>query len=111
MCCLRRDTEDEYNVLGGHGSEILPSELAERRASRQELEAFAKVLDSPVKPVCAILGGAKVGLRKFLLEPTACLLQVTDKIQLIKNMLDKAGQGHMGALDRRRHVPWDRLTP
>ncbi|CAE7246024.1 pgk-1, partial [Symbiodinium microadriaticum] len=39
----------------------------------KELEAFAKVLDSPVKPVCAILGGAKV----------------TDKIQLIKNMLDK----------------------
>jgi phosphoglycerate kinase len=39
----------------------------------KELEAFAKVLDTPVKPVCAILGGAKV----------------SDKIQLIKNMLDK----------------------
>mmetsp|Transcript_8825 Transcript_8825/g.16106 ORF Transcript_8825/g.16106 Transcript_8825/m.16106 type:complete len:867 (+) Transcript_8825:38-2638(+) len=39
----------------------------------KELEAFAKVLDAPVKPVTAILGGAKV----------------TDKIQLIKNMLDK----------------------
>merc|ERR1712217_537846 len=39
----------------------------------KELEAFAKVLDPPVKPVCAILGGAKV----------------SDKIQLIKNMLDK----------------------
>ncbi|CAJ1446946.1 unnamed protein product, partial [Effrenium voratum] len=39
----------------------------------KELEAFAKVLDSPVHPVCAILGGAKV----------------SDKIQLIKNMLDK----------------------
>jgi phosphoglycerate kinase len=39
----------------------------------KELEAFAKVLDTPVKPVCAILGGAKV----------------SDKIQLIKNMIDK----------------------
>merc|ERR1719168_190686 len=40
----------------------------------QELDAFAKVLDAPAKPVLAILGGAKV----------------TDKIQLIFNMLDKA---------------------
>merc|ERR1711879_482509 len=39
----------------------------------KELEAFAKVLDSPSRPFCAILGGAKV----------------SDKIQLIKNMLDK----------------------
>jgi len=38
-----------------------------------ELKAFAKVLDNPSKPVLAILGGAKV----------------SDKIQLIKNMLDK----------------------
>jgi len=38
-----------------------------------ELDAFAKVLDEPQKPVLAILGGAKV----------------TDKIQLILNMLDK----------------------
>lgn len=39
----------------------------------KELDAFAKVLETPAKPVCAILGGAKV----------------SDKIQLIKNMLDK----------------------
>jgi len=39
----------------------------------QELAAFSKVLDNPAKPVMAILGGAKV----------------TDKIQLIFNMLDK----------------------
>merc|ERR1711904_501478 len=39
----------------------------------KELDAFAKVLDAPAKPVLAILGGAKV----------------TDKIQLIFNMLDK----------------------
>lgn len=38
-----------------------------------ELKAFAKVLDTPAKPVLAILGGAKV----------------SDKIQLIYNMLDK----------------------
>jgi len=39
----------------------------------KELDAFAKVLDSPAKPVLAILGGAKV----------------SDKIQLIMNMLNK----------------------
>eukprot|EP00928_Gymnodinium_smaydae_P020927 TRINITY_DN180_c1_g1_i1.p1 TRINITY_DN180_c1_g1~~TRINITY_DN180_c1_g1_i1.p1 ORF type:complete len:861 (+),score=246.89 TRINITY_DN180_c1_g1_i1:164-2746(+) len=39
----------------------------------KELGAFAKVLDSPARPLTAILGGAKV----------------SDKIQLIKNMLDK----------------------
>eukprot|EP00435_Cladocopium_sp_Y103_P019426 s2877_g4.t1 len=44
-----------------------------RVAVSDELEAFAQVLDAPVRPVCAILGGAKV----------------SDKIQLIKNMLDK----------------------
>merc|ERR1712241_939620 len=39
----------------------------------KELSAFAKVLDSPARPLLAILGGAKV----------------SDKIQLIKNLLDK----------------------
>merc|ERR1712228_276947 len=39
----------------------------------KELDAFAKVLDNPAAPVMAILGGAKV----------------TDKIQLIFNLLDK----------------------
>merc|ERR1712054_681948 len=39
----------------------------------KELDAFAKVLDNPAKPVLAILGGAKV----------------SDKIQLIFNLLDK----------------------
>merc|ERR1712193_255484 len=39
----------------------------------KELDAFAKVLDAPVKPMLAILGGAKV----------------SDKIQLILNLLDK----------------------
>jgi len=39
----------------------------------KELEAFGKVLNTPAKPVLAILGGAKV----------------SDKILLIKNMCDK----------------------
>jgi len=49
----------------------------ETRASgfllKKELEYFAKALESPVRPFLAILGGAKV----------------EDKIQLIKNLLDK----------------------
>jgi len=46
----------------------------------KELDAFAKVLDSPAKPVLAILGGAKV----------------SDKIQLIMNMLDKVNKMIIG---------------
>lgn len=40
---------------------------------KKELEAFSKVLEDPKKPLLVILGGAKV----------------KDKIQLIKNMIDK----------------------
>merc|ERR1739838_1105600 len=46
----------------------------------KELDAFAKVLDEPAKPVLAILGGAKV----------------SDKIQLIMNMLDKVNKMIIG---------------
>merc|ERR1712241_970657 len=42
----------------------------------KELDAFAKVLENPAKPVLAILGGAKV----------------SDKIQLIMNMLNKVNK-------------------
>merc|ERR1712230_31677 len=42
----------------------------------KELEAFGKVLDNPARPLLAILGGAKV----------------SDKIQLIMNMLDKVNK-------------------
>ena len=34
----------------------------------EELEAFAQVLDAPVRPVCAILGGAKVGIWGWLVN-------------------------------------------
>ena len=46
----------------------------------KELEAFAKVLDAPAKPVLAILGGAKV----------------SDKIQLINNLIDKVDKMIVG---------------
>ena len=42
---------------------------------KKELEFFAKALEQPERPFLAILGGAKV----------------SDKIQLIENMLDKVG--------------------
>jgi len=47
---------------------------------KKELDAFATVLDSPAKPVLAILGGAKV----------------SDKILLIENMLDKVDKMIIG---------------
>lgn len=43
---------------------------------KKELDAFTAVLDSPRRPLLAILGGAKVA----------------DKIQLISNLLDKADE-------------------
>jgi len=46
----------------------------------KELEYFGKVLEAPEKPVVAILGGAKV----------------SDKIQLIENMLDKVDKVIVG---------------
>merc|ERR1712039_419892 len=46
----------------------------------KELNAFAKVLDAPATPVLAILGGAKV----------------SDKIQLINNLLDKVNMMIIG---------------
>jgi phosphoglycerate kinase len=46
----------------------------------RELGAFATVLDSPARPVLAILGGAKV----------------SDKIQLIRNMLSKVDKMIIG---------------
>jgi phosphoglycerate kinase len=46
----------------------------------KELNAFAKVLETPAKPVLAILGGAKV----------------SDKIQLIMNLLDKVDKMIVG---------------
>nr|XP_039248342.1 phosphoglycerate kinase 1-like [Styela clava] len=47
---------------------------------RKELSYFAKALENPEKPFLAILGGAKV----------------KDKIQLIKNMLDKVDEMIVG---------------
>ncbi|KAG3289608.1 phosphoglycerate kinase 2-like [Ictidomys tridecemlineatus] len=47
---------------------------------KKELEYFAKALENPERPFLAILGGAKVA----------------DKIQLIKNMLDKVNQMIIG---------------
>ena len=47
---------------------------------KKELDAFHHVLDAPKRPLLAMLGGAKVA----------------DKIQLIKNLLDKANELILG---------------
>merc|ERR1712187_355785 len=67
---------DAFGTAHRAHSSMLGEGYAERACGflvQNELEAFAKVLDKPAKPVLAILGGAKV----------------SDKIQLIMNMLDK----------------------
>jgi len=47
---------------------------------KKELDAFAKALDAPARPLLAIMGGAKVA----------------DKIKLIENMLDKVDEMIIG---------------
>merc|ERR1712110_1408433 len=65
-----------HSSMVGEGFEI----KAAGGLMSKELDAFAKVLDTPAKPVLAILGGAKV----------------SDKIQLIMNMLDKVDKMIIG---------------
>merc|ERR1712186_154329 len=62
--------------MGGEGFDVKCS----GGLMSKELDAFAKVLDNPARPVLAILGGAKV----------------SDKIQLIKNMIDKVDKMIIG---------------
>merc|ERR1711907_272951 len=67
---------DAFGTAHRAHSSMLGEGIATRAAGllvAKELDAFAKILDTPEKPVLAILGGAKV----------------SDKIQLIMNLLDK----------------------
>ncbi|KAI6150954.1 phosphoglycerate kinase [Pisolithus tinctorius] len=69
---------DAFGTAHRAHSSMVGIQLPERAAGflvKKELEYFAKVLESPDRPFLAILGGAKV----------------SDKIQLIENMLDKVG--------------------
>lgn len=70
---------DAFGTAHRKHSSMVGIDLPKRAAGflmKQELEAFAKVLDHPKRPVLAILGGAKV----------------SDKIQLIENLIDKANE-------------------
>lgn len=68
---------DAFGTAHRAHSSMVGIKLPQRAAGflmKKELEFFAKALESPERPFLAILGGAKV----------------SDKIQLIENMLDKA---------------------
>ncbi|KAG8929252.1 phosphoglycerate kinase [Tulasnella sp. 419] len=67
---------DAFGTAHRAHSSMVGVNLPQRAAGflmKKELEFFAKALESPERPFLAILGGAKV----------------SDKIQLIENMLDK----------------------
>lgn len=67
---------DAFGTAHRAHSSMVGVKLPQRAAGflmKKELEYFAKALESPDRPFLAILGGAKV----------------SDKIQLIENMLDK----------------------
>jgi hypothetical protein len=67
---------DAFGTAHRAHSSMVGIQLPQRAAGflmKKELEYFAKVLEKPERPFLAILGGAKV----------------SDKIQLIENMLDK----------------------
>jgi hypothetical protein len=55
---------------------------------KKELDYFSKALDAPARPFLAILGGAKV----------------SDKIQLIMNLLDKVDEMIIGAAHERKRA-------
>lgn len=70
---------DAFGTAHRAHSSMVGVQLPQRASGflmKKELEYFAKVLESPERPFLAILGGAKV----------------TDKIQLIDNMLDKVNK-------------------
>eukprot|EP01090_Pellita_catalonica_P001921 TRINITY_DN11627_c0_g1_i1.p1 TRINITY_DN11627_c0_g1~~TRINITY_DN11627_c0_g1_i1.p1 ORF type:complete len:444 (-),score=100.28 TRINITY_DN11627_c0_g1_i1:402-1670(-) len=67
---------DAFGTFHRAHSSMVGIDLPQRAVGflvKKELDAFAQVLDNPARPVLAILGGAKV----------------SDKIQLIDNLLDK----------------------
>lgn len=69
---------DAFGTAHRAHSSMVGVQLPQRAAGflmKKELEYFAKALEHPERPFLAILGGAKV----------------SDKIQLIENMLDKVG--------------------
>ncbi|KAJ8653979.1 phosphoglycerate kinase 2 [Lichtheimia ornata] len=70
---------DAFGTAHRAHSSMVGVDLPQRAAGflmQKELDYFAKVLEHPEKPFLAILGGAKV----------------SDKIQLINNMLDKVDE-------------------
>jgi phosphoglycerate kinase len=74
---------DAFGTAHRAHSSMVGIQLPQRAAGflmMKELEYFAKALEKPVRPFLAILGGAKV----------------SDKIQLIENMLDKVGVAPRG---------------
>jgi phosphoglycerate kinase len=73
---------DAFGTAHRAHSSMVGVKLPQRAAGflvKKELEFFAKALESPERPFLAILGGAKV----------------SDKIQLIENMIDKVIQYHL----------------
>lgn len=70
---------DAFGTAHRAHSSMVGVELLQRASGflmKKELDFFAKALESPERPFLAILGGAKV----------------SDKIQLIENMLDKVNK-------------------
>ena len=70
---------DAFGTAHRAHSSVVGVELPEKVSGflmQKELDAFAKVIDHPQRPLLAILGGAKVA----------------DKIPLIRNLLDKADE-------------------
>ena len=76
MIIVSIDINDAFGTAHRAHSSVVGVKLDQRAAGylmKKELDYFGRVLENPERPFLAILGGAKV----------------SDKIQLIENLLDK----------------------
>lgn len=74
---------DAFGTAHRAHSSVVGINLPQKAAGllmKKELDYFSKIMENPVKPVLAILGGAKVA----------------DKIQIINNLLDKVDEMIIG---------------
>jgi phosphoglycerate kinase len=124
---------DAFGTAHRPHSSVVGIQLPQRAAGflmKKELDAFARVLDNPQRPLLAILGGAKVADKILLIENLIdraneiiigggmayTFLKVLDGMAIGASLFDEKGAGHVkAAVDKAKsrgvqiHLPVDFL--